>query len=448
MSNIVDYPFSFSLVRNYVVFTFKRYYGENIVTGRENVPENCPVIFAPNHINALMDAIAVHSIAPYHVPVVFLARADIFKNKTAAKILKFMKILPAFRMRDGIENLSKNNEIFEQCVEILHKNNALGIMPEGNQGEQRKLRPFVKGIFRIAFDTQQKYSTLPNVKIVPVGIDYGDLAKFGKHIIINIGKPIEVSDYMLAYGENPVTATNEIREKLKEDLNQLSLNLATEKYYDCFLKVTEVANTSFLEQLLLPDNTISRFEARQEIAKRLVLLEKTDPEKMKSMESVCTVYTGLLNKLKLHNRVLEQEPAGNTAILTEGFKLLMTLPVFVVGFLCNFIPFFLPMYIRKSVIKAQYEGFFSTLQYGIGIIIFPLFYLIQALFFTCVISASWWTIILFFFIQYPFGKWALKWNSKTTKFRAKLRYRHLMKEKSPDLNEAQKMRIQIIRMIS
>ena len=196
MSNIVDYPFSFSLVRNYVVFTFKRYYGEYIVTGRENIPENCPVIYAPNHINALMDAIAVHSIAPYHVPVIFLARADIFKNPTAAKILKFIKILPAFRMRDGFENLGKNNEVFEQCVEIINKNNALGIMPEGNQGEQRKLRPFVKGIFRIAFDAQQKYGLKPKVKIVPVGIDYGDLKKFGKHIIINIGKPIEVSDYM------------------------------------------------------------------------------------------------------------------------------------------------------------------------------------------------------------------------------------------------------------
>ena len=448
MSNIVDYSFSFSLVRNYVVFTFKHYYGEYIVTGRENIPENCPVIFAPNHINALMDAIAVHSIAPYHVPVIFLARADIFKNLTAAKVLKFTKILPAFRMRDGFENLGKNNEVFEQCVKILDKNNALGIMPEGNQGEQRKLRPFVKGIFRIAFDAQQKYGTQPKVKIVPVGIDYGDLTKFGKHIIINIGKPIEVSDYMIAYVENSVTATNDIREKLKEDLNQLSLNLASERYYDCFLKVTEVANTSILENLNLHDKTISRFEARQEIAKRLVLLEKSDPEKMNILDSVCHKYNELLNKLKLHNWLLEEKPAGKAAILTEGFLLFVTFPVFVVGLLCNFLPFFLPMYIRKNVMKAKYEGFFSSLQFGIAIITFPIFYLIQAILFTCLVSSSWWVMIIFFFTQYPFGKWAFKWNSKTTKFRAKLRFIQLTRKKSSDLKEAQKLRIQIIRMVS
>jgi len=448
MSNIFDYPLSFSLVRDYVVFNFKRYYGDYIVIGRENIPENCPVIFAPNHINALMDAIAVHSVAPYHIPVIFLARADIFKNQTAAKILKFTKILPAFRMRDGIENLGKNNEVFEQCVEILHKNKALGIMPEGNQGEQRKLRPFVKGIFRIAFDAQQKNATQPNVKIVPVGIDYGDLAKFGKHIIINIGIPIEVSDYMTAYAENAVTTTNEIREKLKEDLNELSLNLATETHYDCFLKVTEVANTSFVENLHLPDKTFYRFVARQHIAKKLVQLEKSEPEKIKVLELLCLEYTELLKKIHLRNWVLEKKAESNATILVESFMLFSTFPVFLFGLLCNFLPFFLPVYIRKFVMKAQYEGFFSTLQFGIGIFTFPLFYLLQTILFCYVIATPWWAILLFFFLQYPFGKWALRWNSETKKFRAKVRYKNLTQKNSSVLIEAQKMRTQIIRIIS
>jgi len=448
MSNIFDYPLSFSLVRDYVVFSFKRYYGEYIVIGRENIPENCPVIYAPNHINAMMDAIAVHSIASYHIPVVFLARADIFKNQTAAKILKFTKILPAFRMRDGFENLGKNNEVFEQCVEILHKNKALGIMPEGNQGEQRKLRPFVKGIFRIAFDAQQKYAEQPYVKIVPVGIDYGDLMKFGKHIIINIGKPIEVSEYMNTYGENPVTATNEIREKLKEDLNKLSLNLATETHYDCFLEVTDVATSSFIENLHLPDTTVYRFVARQQIAKKLVELEKSEPEKIKLLESSCLEYKSLLKKINLRNWVLEDKTQNNVAILLEGFRLFSTFPLFLIGLMSNFLPFFLPLYIRKFVMKAQYEGFFSTLQFGIGIITFPLFYLLQTFLFYSLTSTPWWTVLLFFLLQYPFGKWALKWNVDTKKFRAKLRYKRLTQKKSFDLIEAQNMRNQIIRMIS
>src|ERR1035437_5336659 len=251
MSKITDYPFSFRLLRNYLVFSFKQFFSEYIVVGKENIPINCPIIFAPNHINAFMDAIAVHSIAPKNLPVIFLARADIFKNNTSAKILKFLKIMPAFRMRDGMENLGKNQEVFEQCVEILHENKALGIMPEGYQGDQQKLRPLVKGIFRIAFDAQQKFGFQDKVKIIPVGINYGDLVKYGKHIIINIGKPIEVSEYMNIYAENPVIATNEIRKKLWNDLNELTLNLETENHYECFETVCEVANAQFVSELNL-----------------------------------------------------------------------------------------------------------------------------------------------------------------------------------------------------
>src|ERR1035437_202335 len=234
MSNIYDFNVSYSLVKRYVIFIFKRYYGKYIVTGRENLPLEGPVIFAANHLNALMDALAVISILPHHMSIVYLGRADLFKNKAFARVLEFSKILPAFRMRDGVENLEKNHGIFESCVDVLDHKKVLGIMPEGNQGPFRKLRPLVKGIFRIAFNAQQRYGEQPGVKIVPIGIDMGDFDKFGEHLIINIGKPIEVSEYMAEYGVNPANATNQIRERLRGDLTQLTFNLAIEKYYDCF----------------------------------------------------------------------------------------------------------------------------------------------------------------------------------------------------------------------
>ncbi|MDD5184822.1 MAG: 1-acyl-sn-glycerol-3-phosphate acyltransferase, partial [Paludibacter sp.] len=136
MSDKNNYPFIVRLLKKYVIFTFKRFYSEYIVVGRENIPTDCPVILAPTHLNALMDALAVHSISPENQTVTFLARSDIFKNKIVAWFLTGIKIMPAFRMRDGMENLGKNNDIFERCVEVLHNNNAIGIMPEGNQGEQ------------------------------------------------------------------------------------------------------------------------------------------------------------------------------------------------------------------------------------------------------------------------------------------------------------------------
>ena len=435
MSNIYESALSFKIVRSYIKFTFKRFYGEYIVIGKENIPTDCPVIFAPNHTNALMDALAIHAVVPNNLPLIFLARADIFNNKLVAKVLNFMKIMPAFRMRDGVENLGRNQEIFDKCVEVLHRNAALGIMPEGNQETERFLRPLVKGIFRIAFAAQQKYGDKPAVKIVPVGLDFGDITKVGKHIIIQIGKPIEVSDYMAAYSENPVTATNEIREKLKNDLISMSLHLATTNYYECFETVTEVCNTSFLRQAdkSVPDNTLNRFHARQRIAERLVMLEKEDPERLKLLDIDCQKYREKLNKFKLRNWVIEKSDFNTLLIIAESLLLICTLPLFIIGLVLNALPFFTPVYLRKKVFKAQFTGFFSSLQYALGIFTFPVFYMIQTILFYSLTDLPLWVSILFLVSQYPLGKAAFKWNRTFKKCLAKIHYKILEKKQSQQI---------------
>ncbi|MFA6581610.1 MAG: 1-acyl-sn-glycerol-3-phosphate acyltransferase [Paludibacter sp.] len=447
MSDKNNYPFIVRLLKKYVIFTFKRFYSEYIVVGRENIPTDCPVILAPTHLNALMDALAVHSIAPENQTVTFLARSDIFKNKIVAWFLTGIKIMPAFRMRDGMENLGKNNDIFERCVEVLHNNNAIGIMPEGNQGEQRKLRPFTKGIFRIAFAAQQKYGSQSGVKIVPIGVDFGDFKKFRKHIIINIGKPIEVSEYMFSYKENPVTATNEIRDRLRSDLSKISVDLASKNHYECFETATEIANTAFVENLNPQNQTFARFQARQKIAEKLVLMEKNEPQKIEELESLCNNYTAGLKKINLRTRTLEQSPTKTIAFLINGLLLSATLPVFIYGFILNFLPFFAPVFIRKYLLKVQYEGFFSSIQYGLGIFIFPIFYLFQTVILANVLSTAWWILILFFFSQYVVGEWALIWYRAFKKYIAQIRLQNLLRKNSSELEETQTLRKKIIQLI-
>jgi len=447
MSNIYDFPLPARLLRKYVSSMFRSYYGEYIVVGRENIPTNCPIIFAPNHINALMDALAVHSIATSGLPVVFLARSDIFKNKFVANILNYINMMPAFRMRDGMENLGKNNEIFERCVEVLHHNKALGIMPEGNQGEERNLRPFTKGIFRIAFAAQQKYGTTPAVKIIPIGIDYGDLEKFGKHIIISIGKPIEVSDNFTNFIENPAIATNEIRDRLSFDLSNLTLDLATEKNYKTFETAIEVANTAVLNSLKLPNKTIFKFVARQKTAKLLITIEKETPKQIAELELLCKEYKDCLQKTNLKTWILEKKPYKSTTLILDFLLLLGTFSVFIQGFLLNILPFMLPVVFRKAL-KVQYNGFFSSIQFVFAILFtFPFFYILQTVLICCFLSLPWWVGLIFFVSQYLLGKWAFQWYREAKRFTAKIRYFNLKRNKSQDLEQAQFLRKKIIQLI-
>jgi 1-acyl-sn-glycerol-3-phosphate acyltransferase len=76
MSKIYDFTLSYGLFKSYVMFAFKRFFSRYIVMGKENIPETGPIILAPNHLNALMDALAAISVVPHKMPVVFLARSD------------------------------------------------------------------------------------------------------------------------------------------------------------------------------------------------------------------------------------------------------------------------------------------------------------------------------------------------------------------------------------
>ncbi len=434
MPNIYDFNVSYSLVKRYVIFIFKRYYGKYIVTGRENIPHEGPVIFAANHLNALMDALAVISILPHHMSIVYLGRADLFKNKAFASVLQFSKILPAFRMRDGVENLEKNHGIFECCVDVLDHNKVLGIMPEGNQGPYRKLRPLVKGIFRIAFSAQQKYGSQPGVKIVPIGIDMGDFDKFGEHLIINIGKPIEVSEYMAEFTENPAGATNQIRERLRMELSQLTFNLATENYYDCFETAIEVADSHIDQKLQRSTSLLDRFTIRQKIVETLLSLEKNEPETAEELASICQEYKDNLKELNLNSSVFGEKSSTLFALFLKCILLTATLPVFIVGFVFNLLPFFSPERIRKAM-KIEYPGGLSSVRFGISLITFPVFYLLQGILICVLLKFQWWCLFLVIPLQYLFGLLAFQWYQSLKKIQTRFHFHTMKKEKSAKMEQ-------------
>lgn len=446
MSRIYELPLSFRLVKKYIRFTFKRFYSEYIVLGKENIPAEGQVIFAPNHLNALMDALAVHSVSPDNYATVFLARADMFRKKTLARILRACKIMPAFRIRDGIENLGKNNEVFDQCVEVLESNNAMGIMPEGNQELERKIRPLVKGIFRVAFSAQQKIGTSGNVKIVPIGIDMGDLYKFGKHIIINIGKPIVISEYMTKYAENQPATTNEIRNDLSTALGNLVVNLNTEKYYQAFEVATQLSNTAMLESMQLKKNTVNLFYAKQEIGRKLVRIEQTHPELAQELDALCADFEDVRKKLNLHINNFEHQSVRSASTALKAAGLLLLSPVFLIGFALNFLPFFTPVVVRKKL-KVKFEGFYTSIHYVVGILGFPIFYLLQAILFFSISGLSWWLILLFIPLEYLSGKWAFSLYKHYKKTMGEINHSIVKTKKEKDYKHLLQLRSAIIDIV-
>lgn len=443
MAKIYELSTSYVLVRSYVTFTFRNFYSKFIVVNKENIPQQGPAILGPNHLNALMDALALLSSLRIKQSIVYLARADVFGSELARKGLRFVKILPAFRMRDGIENLGKNNETFDMAQETLVKKNLLGIMPEGAQGKERKLRPLAKGIFRIAFSTQEKLGDSDSVKLIPVGLDYSDWVDFGGELIINYGTPIDMSEYMELYQENQAVATNRVRDRYYDELHSRTVDMATDKYYKCFETAVEVCNTGSAKTLYSSNDTISRFYARQKLSNHLVEIEKEKPETIEELDKTCEEYRKLRKKTKLKTETLEK-PAGFGKKLLHTLLLLVTLPVFVSGFLLNVLPFFLPPFIRKQM-KVKDKGFFSSFDYFLGALItFPLFYIIQTALLAIFMPLPWWIFPLYIPMTYWLGKLAFKWYKSCRKLLQQYRYGFLKIKNKSKIKKLQELREKII----
>ena len=266
------------LLRFYTRICLRFFYKNIHYTGWENIPKNGPVIFAPNHQNALMDALAV--LLWQKKPVVFLARADMFKKKFISRLLRLIKIMPVYRMKDGYSKLTKNEQQFKEASCVLINNGYLCLMPEGGQDGHRRLRPLVKGIFRIAFEAQLAVGKSRDVQIVPVGIDYSEYEHAGSDLVVHFGKTILVSDYIGFYEQNPVLGMNTLRDHLAGKMKSLIIDIRNTEYYEAIYGLSRLLSPAYIRAGVLKDSAINRFKARRRLSGRLEKFFE-NPEKQK-----------------------------------------------------------------------------------------------------------------------------------------------------------------------
>ena len=221
----------YAFLRPYVDWMFRRSYRRFQYVGRENVPKDGAVIFAPNHTNALCDAMAVLGIDGRRK--VFVARADIFHDPKKAKILRWLKIMPISRERDGLDEVRHNDETMDQAVSTLHDGVPFCILPEGRHRPMHSLLPLSKDIFRIALRANDEFGAEKNVYIVPVGLEYGDYYHLWDSLTVNIGKPINVTAFAREHADltRPQLIMS-LREELTQRIKEQILWVPDDEHYE------------------------------------------------------------------------------------------------------------------------------------------------------------------------------------------------------------------------
>lgn len=314
--------------------------------------------------------------------------------------------MPVYRLRDGKENLEKNEQTFAGSIKVLEHNFALALFPEAAHSAKRQMLVHKKAVPRIVFMAEEKTNNQLDIQIVPTGIYYSHYWKFNRTVIVNFGDPIPVKDFMETYAENPNAAVIALKNKIYDAILPLTINIKSKKYYEDFEQIREIYGSRFLSRRQLKATAQNHFYSDQKFVERLDELEVTQPEETQKLAEEVKNYIQLLSKLKLRNWLVEKNENHAGMIFLHSILLVAGLPLFLYGFIFNAIPFFLiDRVIRK---KVKDKSFWSTFFLVAGIVLFPIFYLLELLAVSWFIPGLWLKIA--FLTSLPFaGKIAFKW---------------------------------------
>ena len=270
--SLADFNLFYTLFFPVVQFSTLCHYRKIVVRGKKNLPEGEHYILAPVHQNAMMDPLVV--LMALYRPVAFLARADIFKNPVARRLLTWLRISPVYRIRDGRDQLSRNAEVFDTARLSLEQGIPLCLMAEGTHNDKHQLLPLVKGMFRIAGETQRQLGDKP-LYIVPVGLDYDHYEMPYHSVAVYFGKPIDVRQYMAEFNDNEPLALNQMRSDLTKAMKGTIHQVNAVEHYDDEYAYCHRQTPEVLRELGRRNSVWNRFIARRHVSQQLAKL----PEK-------------------------------------------------------------------------------------------------------------------------------------------------------------------------
>ena len=416
------FSFFYWVVGGMVRFALSVFYSRKTVIGARDLPLDHQVIFSPNHQNAFMDALVIAIPVYARKQLGFMVRQDVFNNKIAAYWLNALKLFPAYRMRDGYENLSKNNETFEYCYKLMESGNGVIIFPEANHAVVRKLRPLKKGLMRIAFGAQERNKG--PVKIVPVGINYSEPQNFGGELLLIFGEPIDVSDYQQTFKDNPAKANLKLKERVEEAMRPLIIDIRENTLYDALEIVIQIASNHYLGRKA---PLYEKFKFQKALIDKLEGgLEQSDFDLKENIET----YNKSIDRNGLRDWVYDVKKVQVSKILIMGISLLLSAPVFVLGTLLNYVPFNVPAILANKYIKD--DGFKSSIKIAGAIVLFPLWYTILTII-MLFICPVWWQGFFIGPVAAAAGLISLVWLRAFNRLSALMKYRKLLRSEDKDL---------------
>ncbi len=370
------------------------YYRRFYVLNRDRIPHGKPVVAISNHQNGLTDALGIlFGFSKDGRKPVFIARADIFKREIAAKGLRFLRIMPAFRKMDvGTAGVGENEAIFNQSAEVLTNNGVVALFPEAGHQNCHHLGTFKKGFARIAFRAAEMMDFKEPVYIQPMSNHYDNYFSVQGKLVITFGEPFEFTDLYELYKTQPHRAEKILTDRARVVVEGLMLDIKDLDHYEEYEMLCAVYGNELLKEEHKPMSYFpNQLDASRRVVKMLDDCRETNPDIFNDIMKTAYRYCHSLDKMHLRDWVFAQK------LTTAGFLLRLLLcivltPIVVACWLINIVPFSVSSFITRNIKDYMLH---SSFHFAVGFLVaYPLWFIISGIVLGAV-TGLWWLLPIY-----------------------------------------------------
>jgi 1-acyl-sn-glycerol-3-phosphate acyltransferase len=201
------------------------YYADVVIEGRGLLPASGPLLLVANHPNALVDAMLVSVAAPRRV--LLTAKATLFEQPLLATALRGVGVVPLRRAKDEpsatsspASSAGRNADAFRMVTRALAGGGAVLVFPEGISHDAPAIAPLRSGAARMALMAHDAGVAL---RVVAVGLTYEEKERPRSRVLVRIGEPLDVEEWLITHGTGVAALTAEIDARLR----RVTLNFAS-----------------------------------------------------------------------------------------------------------------------------------------------------------------------------------------------------------------------------
>ncbi len=352
-------------------------------------------IFVSNHPSSFLDPLVVSRLRK---PIVyFMTRSDVF-NRFTRPLFWLAHMLPIYRQQDGGNSQEKNKKVFKKATETLARNRNLLIFGEGITDDifERRLKPIKKGAIRIGFTALEDLEWRVEIRVQGIGINYSNPGVLRGDVLLAAAEPILLNDYKEAYLANPSKVISELNRELEQRMQAQITHVKADEHVVLHEQIMMLNRKGMHVDCYDPKLSLeARWLYAQQLANHLNTLSENQNESIASIKNQINAYLDSLRKLGLREAELYWFALQKNWRLLTFLKLMVQLPLFLVGL----VHIALPTKLVKRFVenKMKRPVFWSSTKMTMLLVLLPLWNILLFAVTAQFISLDTWCWIALFF---------------------------------------------------